>query len=125
MVVKKGLSVRQTEQLCKTFKAGGGEAKGGAIKDEADLQYITESLRTYLHTKVRLAGSTSRGKIEISYFSGAELERLLTMMGPPVLRLGDLYEATAPGPAGCFARPPATYRCLQPKSSCSATPSAL
>ncbi len=83
IVVKKGLSVRQTEQLCKTFKTSGGasEPKTPAIRDEADLQYITESLRTYLHTKVRLAGSTSRGKIEISYFSGAELERILTMMG--------------------------------------------
>ena len=83
IVVKKGLSVRQTEQLCKTFKATGAgpEPKSSVIKDEADLQYITESLRTYLHTKVRLAGNTSRGKIEISYFSGAELERILTMMG--------------------------------------------
>ena len=73
IVIKKNLSVRQTEQLVKTFK----EAK----EDEADLQYITESLRSYLHTKVKLAGTTSRGKIEISYFSAAELERLMKLMG--------------------------------------------
>jgi ParB family chromosome partitioning protein len=82
IVIKKSLSVRQTEQLCKTIKAPvKNDGKSSAIKDEADLQYITESLRTYLHTKVRVAGSTSRGKIEISYFSAAELERLLKVMG--------------------------------------------
>lgn len=82
IVIKKGLSVRATEQLCKTFKdpKAGGKT-GGAIKDDADLQYITESLRSYLHTKVKLAGNTSRGKIEISYFSAAELERLLRVIG--------------------------------------------
>ncbi len=82
IVIKKGLSVRATEQLCKTFKdpKAGGKA-GSNIKDDADLQYITESLRSYLHTKVKLAGNTSRGKIEISYFSAAELERLLRAIG--------------------------------------------
>lgn len=86
LVVKKGLSVRQTEQLCKTFKSrqNASEAdalKASGVKDEADLNYVTESLRTYLHTKVRLSGNTSRGKIEISYFSAAELERILKVMG--------------------------------------------
>jgi ParB family chromosome partitioning protein len=83
IVIKKNLSVRQTEQLVKTFKDAkeGGAKVGASIKDEADLQYITESLRSYLHTKVKLAGTTSRGKIEISYFSAAELERLMKLMG--------------------------------------------
>jgi|LauGreDrversion4_2_1035121.scaffolds.fasta_scaffold83123_2 ParB family chromosome partitioning protein len=83
IVIKKSLSVRQTEQLCKSFKSPvkTSDQKSSAIKDEADLQYITESLRNYLHTKVRVAGSTGRGKIEISYFSAAELERLLKLMG--------------------------------------------
>lgn len=82
IVIKKGLSVRATEQLCKTFKDPKVGAKaGGNIKDDADLQYITESLRSYLHTKVKLQGNTSRGKIEISYFSAAELERLLRAIG--------------------------------------------
>jgi ParB family chromosome partitioning protein len=83
IVVKKSLSVRQTEQLVKTFKDAKENAgkPGATVKDEADLQYITESLRGYLHTKVKLSGTTSRGKIEISYFSAAELERLLKVMG--------------------------------------------
>ena len=83
LVIKRALSVRQTEQLVKSFKLPRptGAKAGGGIKDEADLQYITDTLRTYLHTKVRLSGTTSRGRIEISYFSAAELERLLKLMG--------------------------------------------
>lgn len=84
IVVKKGLSVRQTEHLVKTFrdpKKGGVTGDGTGIKDEADLQYITEGLRGFLHTKVKLSGTTSRGRIEISYFSAAELERILKAMG--------------------------------------------
>lgn len=83
MVIKKGLSVRQTEQIVKTFRdpKKGVDIAGAGIKDEADLQYITESLRGFLHTKVKLSGNTSRGRIEISYFSAAELERILKAMG--------------------------------------------
>ena len=84
IVLKKGLSVRQTEQLCKTFretKTLDGAKGPSTIKEDADLQYVTESLRAFLHTKVRIGGNTSRGKIEISYFSAAELERILKLMG--------------------------------------------
>ncbi len=80
IVVKKGLSVRQTEQLVKSFKDPRKGAKS-AIKDDADLLYVMESLRGYLHTKVKLSGNTSRGRIEVSYFSAAELERILKLMG--------------------------------------------
>ncbi len=84
MVVKKGLSVRQTEQLCKSFKDGKAATQKGASKandDTADLNYIAESLRGYLHTKVKVAGNAERGKIEISYFSPAEMERIVKQMG--------------------------------------------
>lgn len=83
MVIKKGLSVRQTEQIVKTFRdpKKGASLDGASIKDEADLLYITESLRGFLHTKVKFSGNTSRGRIEISYFSAAELERILKTMG--------------------------------------------
>lgn len=87
IVLKKQLSVRQTEQLVKGFRQGqsaDGPKTPGSLGDNADLQYITESLRSHLHTKVRIAGSPSRGKIEISFFSTAELERILRAMGHPL-----------------------------------------
>lgn len=87
IILKKQLSVRQTEQLVKSFKSAGPDAEpkaSGSLADHADLQYITDSLRSHLHTKVRIAGSPARGRIEISYFSTAELERILRAMGHPV-----------------------------------------
>lgn len=85
IVVKKDLSVRQTEQLCKRFKNLGGEAvdKASTAKEttDADLEYLADSLRNHLRTKVRLAGNSSRGRIEVSYFSAAELERLMQLLG--------------------------------------------
>jgi len=78
---------KRQEQLVKGFRqppTEDGPKTPGSLGDNADLQYITESLRSHLHTKVRIAGSPSRGRIEISFFSTAELERILRAMGHPV-----------------------------------------
>ena len=83
IVIKKGLSVRQTEQLCKTFKDPKKVAGSRRdIKEDADLNYITESLRSYLaHEGAPRRQHQRAGKIEISYFSAAELERILKVIG--------------------------------------------
>lgn len=78
VIQKKGLSVRQTEMLIKKMKV---EHDGTVEKEaSADLNYLAESLRGHLKTKVKLVGSGTKGKIEISYFSPAELERLLELI---------------------------------------------
>lgn len=80
IVIKKQLNVRQTEQLCRDAKKG--VAKTSKPKtDAADLEYIAENLRGYLQTKVKIAGSADKGRVEICYFSPAELERILSRMG--------------------------------------------
>lgn len=82
IVVKKELNVRQTEQLCKALRRGNtGEPAPSTPRKNADLDYLADNLRSHLRTKVRLSGTGSRGKIEISYFSPAELERILAMIG--------------------------------------------
>lgn len=82
IIVKKQLSVRQTEQLCKRIKKGDSPEKAASpIRASADLDYLAETLRSHLRTKVKLSGSGARGKIEISYFSASELERLLGLIG--------------------------------------------
>lgn len=81
IIIKKALNVRQAEQLCKSQKAGsgaGGAPKGG---ETADLEYLADGLRTTLRTKIKIAGSPTKGRIEISYFSASELERLMLAMG--------------------------------------------
>jgi len=82
IVIKKQLSVRETEQLCKRIKDELLKPQDDeAPKNQPDLDYIAESLRSFLKTKVKLAGTGSRGKIEISYFSALELERILNAIG--------------------------------------------
>lgn len=85
LVLKRHLSVRQTEQLCKSYidpeDSRSGASGIGPAEDEADLEYLAETLRMYLKTKVRLNGSAQRGRIEISYFSPSELERILELLG--------------------------------------------
>lgn len=79
IIIAKKLSVRQTEQLVKKIK--NHSDKETVENEDPDLDYLAESLRSHLRTKVKLSGNGSRGKIEISYFSAAELERLLASIG--------------------------------------------
>ncbi len=83
IVLNKKLSVRQTEQLVKKMKRQEAEPESDSDKENssADLEYLADTLRSHLRTKVKLLGTGSRGKIEISFFSPAELERLLQMIG--------------------------------------------
>ena len=73
LILKKHLSVRQTELLCKKIK---NSAKPTQVKENHDLEYLVDNLRFYLRTKVKIQGTAKRGKIEISFFSESELERL-------------------------------------------------
>jgi ParB family chromosome partitioning protein len=80
IIIKKSLSVRQTEQLVKNYRSHAQNPSRGG-KDHADLEYLAESLRAKLKTKVKIVGTGGKGRIEISYFSSAELERLLAIIG--------------------------------------------
>ncbi len=83
IVLSKKLNVRQTEQLVKKMKKLGplDDADNDRSKANADLDYLADTLRSHLRTKVKLFGSGGRGRIEISYFSPAELERILQLIG--------------------------------------------
>ena len=80
-VIKKQMNVRQTEQLCKSLKRGGDlSERPRGPKNQADLEYLADNLKSKLRTKVKILGNGVRGKIEISYFSAQELERLLAIL---------------------------------------------
>jgi ParB family chromosome partitioning protein len=81
IIIKKGLNVRQAEQLVKSYKSPASPSAGRLGKDVADLEYLAEALRATLKTKVKISGTGGKGKIEVSYFSASELERLLGMLG--------------------------------------------
>jgi ParB family transcriptional regulator, chromosome partitioning protein len=81
-LLAKRLSVRETEALVKKIKAFGRPAKIGS-KPAADPQlvHLAGELKRTLGTQVKIVPKGKGGKIEVSYFSAAELDRLLELFG--------------------------------------------
>lgn len=79
-VIKKGLSVRETEALVKRAKQGTPKKKAGARHD-SDLAQLEERLTRHLGTKVRIARSGKKGKLEIDFYSSEELDSLIEIIG--------------------------------------------
>jgi len=80
-VVRKDLSVRQTEQLLKKSRnppARQKKKRSGAVADWRDLE---QQVQRAVGTRVRLVGSADKGKLEIHYFNESELERVLAALG--------------------------------------------
>lgn len=81
MIVSKKLSVRQTEDVVKELKkdrtAGDVPAK---VQLSPDLRYLCDQFKGHLGTKVRITGDADRGKIEISYYTFEDLERIAELM---------------------------------------------
>jgi ParB family chromosome partitioning protein len=79
-VVKKQFSVRQTEALVKKLKGGAGNTAPRKAKIDPELADLAARLQRSIGTKVSIlpqARGGKGGKIEISYYSAEELERLL------------------------------------------------
>ncbi len=82
LVVSKKLSVRQTENLCKKLKTSvGAEKDSSSSAVDPDLEYVADAMRNQFKTKVKIHGSSHSGRIEVSYFSAAEFERVVSLMG--------------------------------------------
>jgi ParB family transcriptional regulator, chromosome partitioning protein len=75
-IIKKGLSVRETELLAKKIAS---PPKSRTSKDP-QISSLEEKLIRGLGTKVRIINRGKRGKIEIEYYSFEELERLLDIL---------------------------------------------
>ena len=77
-VIAKGLSTRETEKLVKHLKFGRRRKKEPTPYDP-DLRALVEELQRRLGTKVRLLpkGKSTKGKIEIEYYSLPDLERII------------------------------------------------
>lgn len=80
-IVDKGLSVREVEKRCKAPKKAAKADKPKVSEQEA-LAYKTVEgrLKEVLGTKVEIKNKAGKGKIEISYYSLEELDRLLTLL---------------------------------------------
>jgi len=77
-IIKRDLSVRKTEELVKKMR---GE-KPSASRQEEDplINSIREKLQRILGTQVRIVRKGEKGKIEISFFSNKDFERILEII---------------------------------------------
>lgn len=77
LVVAKGLSVRQTEELVAgpLAKAAGAISKP-APRMDPNVRAAVLELERALGTRVKIVGNAQKGKIEIRYFSAEDLSRL-------------------------------------------------
>lgn len=87
-IVRKGLTVRQTEQLVSEyFKTSGASkrtrAKPGKPAANPATQHLENRIRRHLGTQVALRHSEKRGTIEIEYYGSDDLDRLLSLLGIP------------------------------------------
>lgn len=83
MVIRKGLSVRQTESLVKGRKGPLNSKKKVSPKIDDYVRSLTDSLKRSLGTKVDIKrrGKKGEGRIVIYFYSDDELDRLLDLLG--------------------------------------------
>jgi ParB family chromosome partitioning protein len=77
LIVRQGLSVRQAEGL--VAPASSGASKRGpkeAPRLDPNLRAAILEMERTLGTRVKIQGNEKRGRIEISYFSGEDLNRI-------------------------------------------------
>lgn len=82
-VIKKGLSVRQTEHLVAHFLGHATKRKRSASSASvgADWRDLELRLQRALGTRVRLVGTADRGHLEIEFYNSSDLERILSQLG--------------------------------------------
>jgi ParB family chromosome partitioning protein len=77
-ILKKGLSVRQSEHAARVLGAGSGQQV--RRKKDIHIASIEEKLQHRFGTRVRILQGKKRGKIVIEYFSQEDLNRVLGML---------------------------------------------
>jgi ParB family chromosome partitioning protein len=79
-VVKRGLSVRQLEELVKQLNVSRETKKKKVVKKEPQLMEMEERLRTRFGTSVKIKKGSKRGKIEIDFYSNEDLQRIMEIL---------------------------------------------
>jgi ParB family chromosome partitioning protein len=84
-ILKEGLSVRQTENLCRQAvqKKKQAPVEKGKTQDGLPIAYcrsLSTQLTNQFHTKVRIIQNGTRGKLEIDYYSPDDLDRLISLV---------------------------------------------
>src|SRR5262245_9650971 len=80
-IVRRGLSVRQVEELTAGHRQKRTRTPGRRGRVAPALADWEDRLRRVYGTQVRIIGGTGRGRVEISYFNESDLERILEVAG--------------------------------------------
>ncbi|MSU52109.1 MAG: chromosome partitioning protein ParB, partial [Opitutaceae bacterium] len=86
-VIEEGLSVRTTEKLVQSFKAGGGsksvpaKTRKLATQDAVAVTGIEKKLTSFLGARVAVLHTAKKGRIVIEYRGNDDLQRLLEKLG--------------------------------------------
>lgn len=81
-LVRKKLSVRETEALVRKIKKFGQQPKKSEKpRLTPELQHLADELQRSLGTHVSIHPKKNGGKIEVHYFSADDLDRLLELLG--------------------------------------------
>jgi len=82
LIVKQGLSVRQVENLValRTSNPPQKKDEGEAPKIDPNMRAAVLEMERTLGTRVKVHGDEKRGKIEISYFSAEDLNRIYELI---------------------------------------------
>ena len=80
MVIRKGLSVRETESLVKRWGKKKPTAGAGKDSDAFGRKDLEADLTRFLSTRVQISKSGKRGKIEIEFYSVDELQRIVDLI---------------------------------------------
>ncbi|MGH7827590.1 MAG: ParB/RepB/Spo0J family partition protein [Candidatus Binatia bacterium] len=88
-VIAKGLSTRETEKLVRHLTSGRKRRRQVPLIDP-DLRAVVEDLQRSLGTRVRLIpkARSAKGKIEIEYYSAADLERIVQSIKDSLVQPG-------------------------------------
>ncbi|MDF1816691.1 MAG: ParB/RepB/Spo0J family partition protein [Verrucomicrobiales bacterium] len=89
IIVKKKLTVRETEALVQehvhgkssTKPKGGSDDLGMPDKEDSYLKFVEDKLRGRYSTNVVINHKDKKGKIEIEYYGNEDLSRVLELMG--------------------------------------------
>ena len=85
-VIAKGLSTRETEKLVRHLKFGKRRRREASL--DPNLRSVVEDMQRALGTRVRLLpkSRSTKGKIEIEYYSLPDLERIISAITGNPLR---------------------------------------
>ena len=77
-LLETGNAERAAEGLARELAGPAPERRKSPRRDapDPDLAYLLDRLREVLQTKVRITGTAQRGKVEIEYYGGEELNRI-------------------------------------------------